>query len=312
MKSFNETTAAYAVSQPLFDALRLGVDRANDQHALLDNASWIIQQIHVKLAIAVSERDASQQSKSITGIVKAWQTATKSFAEIFDALEKATAAVPSEVKEAFEGHDDFVKMAAMAAEANGIANGFSLWKDQSDQSEDGEAEASESASEAESHNDMPAGEALRPPLLLSKEDKKGAKTRQRIENSRQKREKKLLALRAKMKQSQNKSTPNRTDPVPVDYEDISAEVEARLKAKEAKREAAKKDKKRKRESGESFNSAVAAVENEKKPARKKNKANGLGNGGERNVVAVKAKRKQDISTTAEVGGRKRKRARTKS
>ena len=314
MKTSHDSTAAYAASQPLLDTLRLGVERANDQHVLLDNASWIVQQVHVKLAIAVSDRDASQLSQSITGIVEAWQSATESFAEIFDALREATAAVPSEGKEAFEGHADFVKMAAMAAEANGIAKEFALWRDGQSTSQDGEAEASGSATEAESQINAPGAQSPQQPLLLSKEDKKGAKTKQRIDDSRQKREKKLLALRAKKKQSQNKSTINHTDPqhsAPVEYEDVSAEVEARLQAKEAKREAAKKEKKRKRESGESFNSAAAPPENEKKPARKKGKTNGAEEMEDRDDVAVKAKRKQDGSTMAEVGGEK-KRARTKS
>ena len=55
---------------------------------------------------------------------------------------------------------------------------------------------------------------------------------------------------------------------PVQYEDASAEVDARLEAKAAKKEAAKKEKKRKRESGDSLASAVQEHNVEKAKKKK--------------------------------------------
>lgn len=326
-KTVHVSTAAYAASQPLFDALRRSVDRNTDHHAHLTKARDTVQQTHVKLADSIADGDSGSQDRYIDSILEAWTSTTQAFAEIFHALAEATAAAPNEGKPKREGHEEFVKMAAMAAEADRAAASHALHRKQQQlNSQDGalhgtEEEGSKSASEAPSTNSargstqsMADPSVSRPRLL--KEDKKSAKNRRKMEDARQKYEKKKLALRAKMRRSRPSADTNgATAPaatVEVEYEDVSAEVGARLKAKEAKREAAKKEKKRKRESGESID--VEVVEGQrgmdvKKPARKKSKSDTIGS-----YEEVKGKRKSGGhgADDVEASGSRRKKARVKS
>lgn len=339
LRTAHETTAAYAASQPLFDALRSGVNRTDEQHALLSNARDTVQQTHVKLADAISDGNTDHNKSYVGNIVKAWRSATLSYVEIFDALAEASAAEPSAGTPAREGYAQFVKMARTAKDATNVAMEFVLSEEKQVRLAEASAQENESEDEVKSetnaftdpddHKDI---QALQKQLDDMQRALRGtdqqANIRQRLEESKQKHEKKLLALRAKKKQAQEKPTTNGTSAASaeptsilpeatpkVEYEDVSAQVEARLKAKRDKREAAKKEKKRKRESGDSNGFGIpkagdtaAVVE---KPVKKKSKANGVAT--EEDVVATKEKRRKS-SGAADAGedGRWSKKAKTRS
>lgn len=330
IKVTHDSTAAYAASQPLFDALRHATDRTSKQHALLSNARDVVQQTHVKLADAISDGDASQRARYVDCAVKAWRSATESYAEIFDALAKASAAEPSEGRGAREGHESFMKMASMAAEANGIAKSFALYEEQhasnpegitpqaakaDDESASDASDADEGADQDVSMESVPNEEL--PQQAIPKDSKQKAKEanhKKRVEDARHKHEKKLLALRAKMK---NKGAPGPSkvskvqNTEQVEYEDISGEVEARLKAKEAKREAAKKEKKRKRGSGDSFGVDEPEATSRGNIPKKKSKVDVPANDTE--IVAIKEKRgKKARAAEEDAGGKKPKRLKTKA
>lgn len=301
IKTSHDSTAAYAASQPLFDSLRTAVDRTAEQHAVLVKARDVVQQTHVKLADSIAD---GQQEDYIDSIIGAWRLATESFAEIFGELAKTTAAEPNEGRQAKEGHEAFVKMAEMATDAKDAAINFDMGGDSDGESQDSSQENIDPSAKTTS--------GLRKESMRS--DKKGAQLKKRAELKRADHEKKLLALRAKMKQSQQAKSANGHKPdqqsedgasEPVQYEDISAEVEARLKVKEAKREAAKKEKKRKRESGDSFGASD----------RKKKRSDAAGTGTQddgQGVFAVKEKRKSELHADQGSGESRRKKARTKS
>ena len=344
VKVHHHSTAAYAASQPLFDALRLAVDCTNEQHDLLSTARDIVQQTHVKLAESISDGDSTHTTRYIDSAVKAWRSVTASYTEIFDALAKASSAEPSEGKPMREGHESFVRMASMAAEANSMAESFVLSEEkhngQSEPVVQSDASIAEGGSDALSSDsvDVPDDTAAEPSpnkptskrerqLAKSgafphfKANDKGTNIKKRMEEARNKHEKKLLALRAKKKQANRspsiaKTSDKRASVINgagvVEYEDVSEQVAARLKAKQAKREAAKKEKKRKRESGDSYGVDLREFEVVlEKPPKKRSRSDGLGNDVE--VVAVKVGR-QKHGRALDDGdvGRTNKKAKTKS
>lgn len=93
----------------------------------------------------------------------------------------------------------------------------------------------------------------------------------------------------------------------VEYEDVTAEVEARLKAKEEKRKARKEEKKRKRESVDSALLAATAAE---KPSMKKMKSAGRDGLTVKDVVDKPPKRKQVVADAEEGGKARAKRKKT--
>lgn len=118
IKTKRRSTAAYAASQPLFDALRNGMQRLADQRANLQVARDTVQKLHVKLPTeSISTDGTDSHEKYMDGAVKAWRMATESYAEIFEALAEVTAAEPSAGRDKSEGHEAFVKMASTAREA---------------------------------------------------------------------------------------------------------------------------------------------------------------------------------------------------
>jgi hypothetical protein len=351
VKVDRDSTAAYGASQPLFDALRLAVNRTSEQHVHLSDARDVVQQTHVKLAESISDGDSSQHTRYIDCAIKAWRSATASYADIFNALAKASAAEPGEGKPMREGHELFVKMAGVAADANSMAKSFVLCEEkqngQPDHIGQNAATNEESENESDAHSDgnvhhgdvyedthdtavdsmsnqptLKRGRQQAKPGALQdlKLNGKGSKFKKRVEEARNKHEKKLLALRAKMRQAQggqatsekaHQQAPTIPGAGTVEYEDVSEEVHARLKARQAKREAAKKEKKRKRDSGDSY--GVDLREDEgvyEKPAKKRTKSNGPGN--EVAIVAVKEKRqKHGREVDDGDGGRMNKRAKMK-
>ncbi|KAK3691565.1 hypothetical protein LTR37_018574 [Vermiconidia calcicola] len=124
-----ESRAAYAASQPLFDALRTACVRVGEQSQNLAIARDMVQQLHIKLPETGSHADYASYERSINGAVKAWRAATESYAEIFAALAKVTAAQPSEGKQARHGHTDFEAMARTSAAAKSAAHAFDLYEE---------------------------------------------------------------------------------------------------------------------------------------------------------------------------------------
>lgn len=161
----------------------------------------------------------------------------------------------------------------------------------------------------------------------------------KAEKRRQRREKKLAKRAAKMAQDAadrakakapvedtskpvfdrdyiSFNGPNEPEPVPtststnnvvpqVEYEDVSAEVDARLKAKEEKKAVAKEEKKRKRVSGDSVEAGEVEGKTEK-PKRKKAKAE---EGSD--VVGVGAKKHEREDAERIEGESRKKRKKTK-
>lgn len=140
IKTKRRSTAAYAASQPLFDALRNGMQQLADQRASLEVARDTVQKLHVKLPTeSISTDGTDSHEKYMDGAVKAWRMATKSYAEIFEALAEVTAAEPSAGRAKSEGHEALVKMASTAREANEAAMEWTYTATRS-----GSAETSES------------------------------------------------------------------------------------------------------------------------------------------------------------------------
>ncbi|KAK3703933.1 hypothetical protein LTR37_014151 [Vermiconidia calcicola] len=123
-----ESRAAYAASQPLFEALRTACVRVGEQSQNLAIARDMVQQLHIKLPETGSHAEYASYERSIDGAVKAWRAATESYAEIFAALAKVTAAQPSEGKQARHGHTDFAAMARTSAAAKTAAHAFELYE----------------------------------------------------------------------------------------------------------------------------------------------------------------------------------------
>ena len=424
-KLARQSTAAYAASQPLFTAIKVGCDLVGEQRANLAVSRDIVQNLHVKIRDETSKSDMSKHERYIDHCVKAWQSASQIYTNIFTRLAEATAAEPSEGKEEKEGHAQFAQMAETAFQAQNAANGFELYsdrpkpeqevpKDQGDTSEASEIESEEESdnpSTSGAHNEKaqpepskttptnttprqtaskrslpqehpseqdderpqkshrvgesvksePKGrpkkqpnqapqnvvrlsekikydpktgkkifwergakEPLVPFGTLGSSEKKGWKAelaRQRREKKREKRAEQRIE-KAKNEAEEKGSVEDASKPahdrdyislyggpeqhkpeaqpskqaestVPsVEYEDVSAEVEERLKAKQARKEAAKKEKKRKRESGDSLE-ANGEPEPEKgveKPKKKKPK----NVDGEAEAIVMKKKRKKYV------------------
>ena len=164
-----QSTAAYAASQPLFDALHAGTQRLEEQRDNLTTARDIVQRTHVKLVNAVPEPVKGVARPKVTtndheqymdAAVKAWRAATESYADIFEALAKVTAAEMSEGRVEREGHVAFAEMAKTASLAKNAASGWTLFEEQrktgtnsgaganADDS-DSSSESSDSSSESE-------------------------------------------------------------------------------------------------------------------------------------------------------------------
>ncbi|KAK3680208.1 hypothetical protein LTR78_000586 [Recurvomyces mirabilis] len=275
-----ETTAAYGASQPLFDALRKGAANAGEQKLRLTKARDLVQTIHVKL-VEVDKNDSAQaREEYISSLTKAWASATDAYCTIFEELCKVTEANPVEGREESKGHAQFKNMAETAAAASAAARAYTT--------SDSRA-ASESAPEATpatSRSTKRTVDALDDSMM----EQAPSSPQQNAPNHGAKRTNK----RAKVDRSVSSIpiTTGQATPAPpkkmaaIEYEDVSAEVTARLKAKADKRKAKKQERKRKRESGDSqLDPAVLA----EKPDKKKPKT--LTSGTSNN--ASPGKRKQD-------------------
>ena len=334
LKVNHETTAAYAASQPLFDVLRNAVTRIDEQHAHLVAARDAVQRTHIKLDDSLPNGGNSQNY--LVSITKAWRAATHSFMEVFGELANITAAVPSEGKAAREYHEGFARLAKIQSNTMRQAESWILLTGEASGSAESSAQPNEETNiEVEDEDEVTsdvlearATESVRRIMKPegmdnSKENIKQAARRQKVEEARSKHEKKMLALRAKKKQGQRQTSTDQPDGpncaangtngcvndpngAAVEYEDIHTQVEERLKAKHAKREAAKKEKKRKRDSGDSV--LEGGVRNGGVVAKKSRQESA---GGGSDVMTVNRKQKRNSGGLEDVGGGRRKRVKTK-
>ena len=384
-KLARDSTAAYVASQPLFDALRIGMDRVGEQKANLSIARDIVQQLHVKLPDQTSKADVDRHERYMDCAVKAWRSATEIYADIFDALADVTAAEPHQGKEERHRHAEFAKMAQTVADAKRAAYSFKLYEsiakaglanDVDGQEADNQASDNGTASNSESNEsaasnarngyiteepventptssntlqllgkrsrsyqhteEQPIQESQRTTKDLEHEGRETVAKKPKVNHgplggmdsmastnrkARKRPEKKRDSGASKSTHGPPNSSMHvyqRGEPHPppaksqqtvptVKYEDVSAEVEARLKAKEVKKEAKKKEQKRKRESGDSFSvGEPEPLRKDEKPTSKKAKAAN----GEMEVVVKKEKRKKHDRDAEEIveddGGKKRK------
>lgn len=99
----------------------------------------------------------------------------------------------------------------------------------------------------------------------------------------------------------------------IEYEDVSAEVEARLKAKEERKKAKKDEKKRKRESGASVVDAAPTETALQKPKLKKVKAETADDGQAGSAIAdqVEKRKTEEVADHHDVGKGRKKRRKSK-
>lgn len=342
-KPSRETSAAYAVSQPLFDALRGAVARVDEQKKQLILARDIAQGLHVKLAADGQPEHRAGHVQYVNAIVQASKMTSRTFADIYTELAKITAAEPHEGKSERQGHQEFVALGIMADEAEEKAEAYlssaeveeqrvafsstSLADQVDDEVEMKDAEESEddevekAAADAKNitqavqdgqrpgkgpklgkrgdkiHGVKEGKDPNVPFDTLGSHSKKALNAEKRRQNRVRRREKRNQLKRdlTDAQKPAGASTQNRDQSTrqsahdetsmhldgggpasfgaaqpTVQYEDVSVEVDTRLKAKEEARESKKRQKKRKRESGDSFDGAVAAVIEE--PTTKKPKS----------------------------------------
>ncbi|KAK5167436.1 uncharacterized protein LTR77_007135 [Saxophila tyrrhenica] len=345
------TKAAYSASQPLFDALRHGTDRTSQQTSNLTLARNVVQHLHVQHFNTDGEKDGEAvHNRYMDCAVKAWQAATATYADIFEALADVTAAEPDEGRGERAGHAEFAEMARLATEANDKAREFRLFEDIAREqaeaaaaaapTEDVEIEDDSSASESVASE----GLAAQTSAQAQKEElkKKGwtgsgkerkwikldmQRDKRRKQKEDQKREE--LGERAAVGSASHdvvdRSAPKANGTIHpsrdnlfftdlqgdtaaragqsngVKYEDVSAEVDARMKAKDEAREAKKKEKKRKRESNGTVDAATAG--GDAAPAKEVKKAR---HGGVA-FRAEKHKHKKRRADDNNSGGRNKKR-----
>lgn len=401
-KAERQATADNVASQPLFDAIRIGFEKTNDQRAELSIARDIVQYLNVESADESNTNQEHNYRRSINCAVKAWTSATNIYANIFQALAEVTSEHSSRSKDDALTHAKFVEIAKTANEAKKAVQNFKLFQMQSTtgiQESLGNAEntmsdvADEKSSSSASDDDedkepvdsTPTNETLRhllgqgprPQPINNKEgrpllqrssrkikyDSKGGKIlwqkgvekpsvpfgtlggsqkkEWRAEKRRQNREKKAATRATKQVKSQANEATTReraagfgedtsrpiyeqdyislsgtADSRPhavsteyvvpkVEYEDVSAEVEARLKAKEVKKKAAKEEKKRKRESGDSFLGEINGKAGN--PKKKKTKAD---EAVEDVGLAAQKHGRDDVETIEDEARKKRKKAKS--
>jgi len=408
-----ESTAAYAASQPLFDALRNGTSRITEQEAHLTQARDTVQQLHVKLVNTNGVNDQDKHDHYMDCAVKAWRSATETYSAIFDELANVTAADASEGRDAGKRHEEFKSLARSAAAEKTLAMSFALANDnaqakgtptkrarvEDEQDEDDESDdaASSEPTPQNAKKDrtpsnphllalhgkrrLPADEdedKATPAKTVKLSDKGGQdvsgkkvlwergpeklnvpfatlgadeKKAWKAEKARQKREKN----RAKKAGSAPTADPNGTsqvangsvggdedmhdadkpglaqgyipldaEPVPVsagkenavpvvEYEDVSAEVEVRLKAKEDRKKAKKSEKKRKRESGDSMIEPAPIHVVPEKPVKKRPKFETVAGGQANGLGSEKVeKRKSEAANADEAAGGRKKRKKGRS
>ena len=286
--------------------------------------------------------------------MKAWRSATQTYEAIFRELSALNAADATEGREASKRYEEFATLATTAGEVNEVAfqfplHGPSSWPEAPSTPEKRKRSLEEEEEHDESSDvkmdagpDVPGTEG---PAGGQAKDNKQTQPNEGTEKTLSKHQRKRLRKKhpaTDPKDSESNHNPSSTNaptqptsnpnPPPkssqgkenhtpiagVEYEDVSAEVEARLKAKAEKRQAKKTEKKRKRESGDSLLEAKPVAEIAERPKRKKTKSademgpGGAQNGGDTNQAPASVKRANEVAEAGADGeGESRKRRRGK-
>jgi hypothetical protein len=267
-KRKRESTAAYAASQPLFDALREACEKLELQKSNLLLARDLVQSLHVKLQhvdLTVGDRSSSNDNhgRYLDSTLAAWTTAIDSYHDIFAQLVSLTAAEPETGKEATDDHESFKNILRSASEAkHTVTEVVSARRLSKRPTPDHKTE------KVEAHKGNPderSERTIRPSKVRKRKAtsvKASSDDHHALQANAQPSETVPVATKPDDKDiGVSDSTQHHPNPAKayvkdgVKYEDVSAEVTARLQAKEERRltEKEKKEKKkRKRESGDSI------------------------------------------------------------
>ncbi|KAK3112352.1 hypothetical protein LTR53_011462 [Teratosphaeriaceae sp. CCFEE 6253] len=313
------STTAYAASQPLFDALNSASHKSKDQRIYLTKARDLVQNIHVKL-VDVTNIDASKKHEQyVECMVKAWTSATEAYCSIFEELCKITGPDAAEGRQGSREHKQFKAMANLAAGAHRQASSYSTTKAEKPaaakvtgkRARDSDQGQQEDVQSPDGH--VPKKSARRRANQRAREcarkyadaDVTPPRAEQRAEPVTGDREDE-----AKVNAEPEPVSAGKENSVPgVVYEDVSAEVAARLQAKEDKKKAQREERKRKRESGDSAMVEAAIPE---RPSKKRPKTNVPDEAANGVVVDKPVKRKPDVREDHEGGGGPKKRVKSKA
>jgi hypothetical protein len=335
-----QETAAYAASQPLFDVLRGAIIRIDEQKAHLTSAKDTIQHIHVKVPQEHIENNGTLPNDYRDSLVTAWKVTTESYVRIFEQLCELTGPDPAAGKKAEESYAGFQKLLYTADAARTVAfeqDAANLRaKGTAESGSESESSASSKATtpkkttqkpaEATSNkrgapsestpSHIPQRPAKRPRTTTSEASSAQNEKPTPQAPSQHVKPKQIRKERKKRIQQQQASTlppptiPTPPEPTPtttnttpgVQYEDVTAQVDARLRAREEAKKTKKAAKKRKRDSqGSHILEAEPGAEVEaaqkraavlaQKPAKKRSKGdNGEGVRVDAEKVPAKGKR----------------------
>lgn len=349
-----QDTAAYAASQPLFDSIRDAISQLDQQRRNLASARDIVQQLHVKVPAEHLDGNGLKDGDYTNSLAEAWKTATESFTRIFEQLCSITGSDPATGKEAETSYAGFQALLKSAEAAKRVATGHvsqdvgkrGKRKSETEEQDEGSMEITPRKKARSTPPESPKLAAASVPASSKRavpgpgDGQEAPRKRQRTAveqkqepeaaingNSSTKRQRRRQSVREKQKHP-NQPSAKENAPITdgaqearVQYEDVSAEVDARLKAKEDAKKAKKEAKKRKRDSlGSGIVEAEAGAENEalaardrklkEKPAKKRSKSE---SGEPVRVDAVteaseKAKGKRHGETGEAEGRKKRKKA----
>jgi len=276
-KQRRESTAAYAASQPLFDALRKATIQIDAQKARLCKARDMVQQLHVKHQSIMDKDDAKNHKRYIAYVVKAWRDATRMYSEVFEELVQLTAENESEGRGVLEGHYGLVALLNGAYAAYKPTVNCSL--------EDDDTESL----------DLEIGDKRSAGPYPNRTKRSRMKSEENVQSPTFEQDKKPPAHRFTTTMQGKRAAPSADDHIQragnrpghlphvvhnfpeqenkhseIQFEDILAEVEARLRAKEERKKAKKTERKRKRESLDSaLEPPTPGTLSSEKPMKKK-------------------------------------------
>ncbi|KAK1062141.1 hypothetical protein LTR33_012555 [Friedmanniomyces endolithicus] len=344
-KPVRGVTAAYAASQPLFDALKAATDQAGEQKIHLAKARDTVQNLHVNLVDTTKTDDAQKHELYVECLMKAWTSAMEAYCKVFEELCKGSAADATVGRAAGKGHEQFKVMADTATAASEQARSYRVVEkpigatsengrevpiisgkrvresDEQERDEEQVVEGSGQTVNTKKQRKRARLSALKNPgaeigIGMHGTGAGAAKMREEVEVD--------LQPSAPMQHHTPVSQHKEPQPEPemesnsagkenngpvVEYEDVSAEVTARLKAKAEKKKAKKEAKKRKRESGDTVLVEAAGLE---KPSSKKVKVDGVLAEKDAVVGQGQTKRRQDDGAKQHEGGSPAKRRKGKA
>ncbi|KAK0943378.1 hypothetical protein LTR29_005166 [Friedmanniomyces endolithicus] len=344
-KPDREATAAYAASQPLFDALKAAADQAGEQKIHLAKARDTVQNLHVNLVDTTKTDNAQKHELYVECLMKAWTSATEAYCKVFEELCKVSAADATVGRAAGKGHEQFKIMADTASAASEQAKSYRvLEKPIGATSENGRevpiisGKRVRDSDEQERYKEQAVEGSGQ--TVNTKRQRKRARlsalknpgvdvgigmhgTEAEVTNAREEVESKLkpsapMQHDTPVSQHEGRQPEPEMEPVSagkensgpvVEYEDVTAEVTARLKAKAEKKRAKKEAKKRKRESGDTVLVEAAGLE---KPSIKKMKLDGILVEKDVAVGQGQTKRRQDDDAEPHEGGSPAKRRKGKA